>query len=179
MSTRRRVWVSRGQNTLKKYSPPCQNHPVCPLDHACFVFGRSRRCNANFPHRNLLCVWTIVWGGRNMVPTGAWPILILRGVSQPTPNAPEVPRAIGLCLDISNAHIPKNVYIYDIPPPQNIRHLGPISPILGPKACLRMITGVFRSILAQRSSKIGHQEPRYLQYPYSKKKSYLLYPSPP
>ena len=100
MSTRRRVWVSRGQNTLKKYSPPCQNHPVCPLDHACFVFGRSRRCNANFPHRNLLCVWTIVWGGRNMVPTGAWPILMLRGVSQPTPNAPEVPRAIGLCLDI-------------------------------------------------------------------------------
>ena len=102
MSTRRRVWVSRGQNTLKKYSPPCQNHPVCPLDHACFVFGRSRRCNANFPHRNLLCVWTIVWGGRNMVPTGAWPILILRGVSQPTPNAPEVPRAIGVCNDVSN-----------------------------------------------------------------------------
>ena len=146
MSTRRRVWVSRGQNTLKKYSLPCQNHPVCPLDHACFVFGRSRRCNANFPHRNLLCVWTIVWGGRNMVPAGAWPILILRGVSQPTPNA----------------HIPKNVDICYIPAPQNIRHLGPISPILGPKACLRMITGVFRSILAQRSSKIGHQEPRYL-----------------
>ena len=117
-------------------SPPCQNHPVCPLDHACFVFGRSRRCNANFPHRNLLCVWTIVWGGRNMVPTGAWPILILRGMSQPTPNAPEVPRAIGLCLDISNTHIPKNVDICYIPAPQNIRHLGPISPILGPKACL-------------------------------------------
>ena len=101
-------------------------------------------------------------GGHYMTPRGGWPILILRGVSQPTPNAPEVPRAIGLCLDISNAHIPKNVDICYIPAPQNIRHLGPISPILGPKACLRMIMGVLRSILAQISSKIGHQEPRYL-----------------
>ena len=48
-------------------------------------------------------------GGHYMTPRGGWPILILRGVSQPTPNAPEVPRAIGVCLDISNAHIPKYV----------------------------------------------------------------------
>jgi hypothetical protein len=36
-----------------------------------------------------------------MIPTCAWPILILRGVSQPTPNAPEVPRTVGVSLDIS------------------------------------------------------------------------------
>jgi hypothetical protein len=30
-------------------------------------------------------------GGRNVIPTGVWPTLVLRGVSQPTPNAPEVP----------------------------------------------------------------------------------------
>jgi hypothetical protein len=44
-------------------------------------------------------------GGRNMVPEGAWPTLILRGVSQPTPNAPDVPRAIGICLNIASGHV--------------------------------------------------------------------------
>ena len=51
-------------------------------------------------------------GGRNMIPTCAWPILILRGVSQPTPNAPEVPRTAGVCLDISNAHVPRYFHIF-------------------------------------------------------------------
>ena len=44
--------------------------------------------------------------------TCAWPILILRGVSQPTPNAPEVPRTAGVCLDISNAHVPRYFHIF-------------------------------------------------------------------
>ena len=66
-----------------------------------------------------------------MTPRGGWPILILRGVSQPTPNAPEVPRAIGVCLDISNTHIPKYVHICNCPHPQNIRQKRNISPNLG------------------------------------------------
>ena len=129
---RRRVWVSRGQNTLKKYSSPCQTHPVCLFDHACFVFGRSRRCNANFPHRNVLCVWTIVWGGRNMVPTGAWPILILRGVSQPTPNAPEVPRAIGLCRYLQYPYSKKRLYL-PYPTPPKYSSFGPYKSDFGPE----------------------------------------------
>jgi hypothetical protein len=36
-------------------------------------------------------------GGRNMVPVGVWPTLILRGVSQPTLDSPEAPSAIFLC----------------------------------------------------------------------------------
>jgi hypothetical protein len=40
-----------------------------------------------------------------MIPGGAWPILIFRGVSQPTPNAPEVPRAIGMCRNIASGHV--------------------------------------------------------------------------
>jgi hypothetical protein len=40
-----------------------------------------------------------------MVPGGVWPTLILRGASQPTPNAPEVPRAIGMCLNIASGHV--------------------------------------------------------------------------
>ena len=66
-----------------------------------------------------------------MTPRGGWPILILRGVSQPTPNAPEVPRAIGVCLDIPNTHIPKYAHIFNCPHPQNIRQKRNISPNLG------------------------------------------------
>ena len=66
-----------------------------------------------------------------MTPRGGWPILILREVSQPTPNAPEVPRAIGVCLDISNTHIPKYVHICNCPHPQNIRQKRNISPNMG------------------------------------------------
>ena len=51
-----------------------------------------------------------------MAPTGAWPILILRGASQPTPNAPEAPRAIGVCLNISNAHVHRYFHIFYTPP---------------------------------------------------------------
>ena len=47
-----------------------------------------------------------------VTPRGGWPILMLRGVSQPTPNAPEVPRAVGVCLDISNAHVPRYFHIF-------------------------------------------------------------------
>jgi hypothetical protein len=56
-----------------------------------------------------------------MIPTCAWPILALRGVSQPTPNAPEVPRAIGLCLDVSNAHVPRHFHVFHVLRPQNVR----------------------------------------------------------
>ena len=44
-------------------------------------------------------------GGRDVVPVGVWPTLILRGVSQPTPNAPEAPRAIGVCLNVASGHV--------------------------------------------------------------------------
>ena len=46
-------------------------------------------------------------GGRNVIPAGVWPTLMLRGVSQPTgtPNATEVPRAIGMCLNIASGHV--------------------------------------------------------------------------
>ena len=61
-------------------------------------------------------------GGRNMVPVVVWPTLILRGVSQPTPNAPKVPRAVGVCLGISNAHVCASMFPYfHILRPQNIR----------------------------------------------------------
>jgi hypothetical protein len=45
MSTKRRVWVSRGQKTLQKYPPPPpmpEQPPPPPPDHACFVFERFR-----------------------------------------------------------------------------------------------------------------------------------------
>jgi hypothetical protein len=44
-------------------------------------------------------------GGRDVVPTGVWLTLILRGASQPTPNAPEVPRVIGMCLNVASGHV--------------------------------------------------------------------------
>jgi hypothetical protein len=47
-----------------------------------------------------------------MIPACAWPILTLRGVSQPAPNAPEVPRAVGVCLGISNTHVSRHVHIF-------------------------------------------------------------------
>jgi hypothetical protein len=47
-----------------------------------------------------------------MIPTCAWPILILRGVSQPPLNAPEVPRTAGVCLDISNACAPRYFRVF-------------------------------------------------------------------
>jgi hypothetical protein len=51
----------------------------------------------NFAH--LTTHWRVKHrlGGRDMIPTCAWPILTLRGVSQPAPNAPEVPRTAGVC----------------------------------------------------------------------------------
>ena len=95
----------------------------------------------NFAHMTILWRMKHRPGGRNMIPTCAWPILILRGVSQPTPNAPEVPRTAGVCLDISNAHVPHSIfsYFHNILRPQNIRKKRYISPNLGPKACLQMI----------------------------------------
>ena len=54
-------------------------------------------------------------GGHYMTPRGGWPIFTVRGVSQPTPNAPEAPRAIGVCLDISNTHVPKYVHVCNCP----------------------------------------------------------------
>ena len=41
----------------------------------------------------------------DVIPGGVWPTLTLQGVSQPTPNAPEVPRAIGMCLSIASGHV--------------------------------------------------------------------------
>ena len=101
MSTRRRVWVSRVQKTLHKYPPPCQNHPSPPPTMRVLFLSDSVEGRRNFAH--MIIYWSMKHrrGGRNMIPTCAWPILILRGVSQPTPNAPEVPRTVGVCLDIS------------------------------------------------------------------------------
>ena len=59
----------------------------------------------NFPHMAMYLRVKCRLGGRNMVPVVVWPTLILRGVSQPTPNAPEVPRAIGMCLNIASGHV--------------------------------------------------------------------------
>jgi hypothetical protein len=54
-----------------------------------------------------------------MIPTCAWPILILYfGVSQPNSNAPEVPvsRTVGVCLDIISpifpTHVPRYFHIF-------------------------------------------------------------------
>ena len=58
-------------------------------------------------------------GGRNVVPEGVWPTLILRGVSQPTPNAPEVPRAIGICLNIASGHVRR---YFDVPEVLDVQH---------------------------------------------------------
>ena len=66
----------------------------------------------NFAHMTILWRMKHRPGGRNMIPTCAWPILILRGVSQPTPNAPEVPRTVGVCLDISNTYVPRYFHIF-------------------------------------------------------------------
>ena len=58
-------------------------------------------------------------GGRNMVPEGAWPTLILRGVSQPTPNALEAPRAIGMCLNVASGHVRR---CFDISKVLDVQH---------------------------------------------------------
>jgi hypothetical protein len=116
MSTRRRVWVSRVQKTLQQHPPThARTTPSPPPTTRVLFLSDSVEGRQNFPHM------TIHWsmehrpGGRNMVPTCAWPILILRGMSQPTPNAPEAPRTAGvstslmpMCLDI---------FIFSYPPP--------------------------------------------------------------
>ena len=53
-------------------------------------------------------------GGRDMVPVGVWPTLILRGVSQPTPNAPEAPRAIGMCLNTASGYVYRHFDVSEV-----------------------------------------------------------------
>jgi hypothetical protein len=69
-----------------------------------------------------------------MVPVVVWPTLILRGVSQPTPNAPEVPRAIGMCLNIASGHVRRHFDISEVLDVQHAisSHFRYISPNLGP-----------------------------------------------
>jgi hypothetical protein len=102
----------------------CKNTPQVPPPHAittppppprpcafCFL-SDSVEGRRNFAH--VIICWSMKHrqGGRNMIPTCAWPILILRGVSQPTPNAPEVPRTAGVCLGFSNTHVPRYFHIF-------------------------------------------------------------------
>ena len=51
---------------------------------------------------------------RDVVPEGAWPTLMLRGVSQPTPNAPEVLRAIEMCLNVTSGHVRRHFDISEV-----------------------------------------------------------------
>ena len=61
--------------------------------------GDSIEGRRNIAHVNVYSRVEFRLGGRDVIPAGAWPILMLRGVSQPTPNVPEVPRAIGVLSD--------------------------------------------------------------------------------
>ena len=60
--------------------------------------------------------WRLLGHHVTGTPRGGWPIFAVRGVSQskPTPNAPEAPRAIVVCLNAPNAHVPRNFYIPDV-----------------------------------------------------------------
>jgi hypothetical protein len=49
-----------------------------------------------------------------VVPVGVWPTLMLRGVSQPTPNAPEAQRAIGMCLNTASGHVRRHFDVSEV-----------------------------------------------------------------
>jgi hypothetical protein len=49
------------------------------------------------------------------------------------PNAPEAPRAIGVCLDVPNAHAPRYFHIPHVLRSQSIHKKRHTSPNLGPK----------------------------------------------
>ena len=71
--------------------------------------------HVNFPHVTMHSRIKYRLGGRGMVLGGAWPTLMLRGVSQPTSNAPEVPRAIGMCLNVASGHVRRHFDVSEVP----------------------------------------------------------------
>jgi hypothetical protein len=94
-----------GYKTLQKYPPPHAKTTPPPLTTRVLFLGDPVEGRRNFPHMTTYLRMKCRLGGRNVVPTGFWLTLILRGVSQPTPNAPEVPRAIGMCLNIASGNV--------------------------------------------------------------------------
>ena len=101
-----------GKNTPQAPSPHARTIPFPSPTTRVLFLSDSVEGRRNFAHVTML--WRVKHrpGGRNMIPTCAWPILILRGVSQPTPNAPEVPRTVGVCLDIFNTYVPRYFRIF-------------------------------------------------------------------
>ena len=102
-----------GKNTTK--APPSHAKTIPPLPLTMRVLFLSDPVEGRRNFADMAMCWSMKHrqGGRNVIPTCAWPILILRGVSQPTPNAPEVPRTVGVCLDIiSNTHVPRYFHIF-------------------------------------------------------------------
>jgi hypothetical protein len=104
---------SRARKTTPQVCPPlAKTIPFPPPTTRVLFLSDSVEGRRNFAHA--IMHWRVKHrpGGRNVVPACAWPILTLRGVSQPTPNAPEVPRTAGVCLDVSNAHVPRHFHIF-------------------------------------------------------------------
>jgi hypothetical protein len=158
MSTRRRVWVSRGQKHSTSVPPHARTIPFpSPTTHVLFL-SDSVEGRRNFAHMDMCWRMKHRPGGRNMIPTCAWPILLLRGVSQPTPNAPEVPRTVGVCLDVSNAHVPRYFYIFMSFALRIFVKKRYVSPNLGPKACAGLFVSTLGTTLAQRSKKIDRRK---------------------
>jgi hypothetical protein len=61
--------------------------PPPPTTHVLFL-GDSVEGRRNFAHVNTCWPMKCRPGGRDMIPACAWPVLMLRGVSQPNSNAP-------------------------------------------------------------------------------------------
>jgi hypothetical protein len=101
--------------TPQKCPPPMPEPPPPPPNNAFFLSDlvEGRR---NSPHVAMYSRMKCRLGGRDVVPTGVWLTLALRGVSQPTPNAPEAraPRAIGMCLNIASGHVRRYFYISEV-----------------------------------------------------------------
>jgi hypothetical protein len=86
--------------------PHARTIPSPPLTTRVLFLSDSAEGRRNyFPHVAMCLRIKCRLGGRNVVPVGVWPTLMLRGVSQPTPNAPKAPRAIGMCLNIASGHV--------------------------------------------------------------------------
>jgi hypothetical protein len=97
----------RGSRVVKNHyrSAPPMPEPPPPLTTRVLFLSDSVEGRRIFPHVTTHLRVKCRLEGRDVVPEGVWPTLMLRGVSQPTPNAPEVPRAIGVCLNIASGHV--------------------------------------------------------------------------